>query len=235
MKVFVFLLVAAFVPATSFATVSQPCEIVKGKTFESVSEYPMGESPEGTVFGHRRATFSSDGGELSIREDDYTASGSYTCANPEGKIVLDKGESVGSWTGYYNAESDLLLLEGAWYRQSKLAADTSICGNFAGKFSSSDLKLEISVSAGPAVLLSYLAVGNSGSFYYIADGLPHDGDGRLVGKPYSATCTASKMVIKEVFNGVVFERDLAIAGTKLIQAGKIGENFKTPVEFTRVP
>jgi hypothetical protein len=95
------------------------CDVLKGKTFLSVNQYPMGENPDGIVFGNYRVSFARDGSEIRIREHDYTASGPYTCDNREGKFVLNKGESVGTWTGFYNAEANILLLEGIWYRESK--------------------------------------------------------------------------------------------------------------------
>lgn len=112
----VLLILIGSVSANADSTV---CDSLKGKTFVSDNNLPVGLGEDGVILDRWEVSFALDGSKISIHEHDYTASGSYSCDNREGKFVLDKGERVGKWTGFFNLRSNVLILEGHWYHESK--------------------------------------------------------------------------------------------------------------------
>lgn len=115
------------------------------------------------------------------------------------------------------------------------SAQAGSCDPFAGAYANSSMKLEIEVDSTSSLLTLRYNTGSSiGVFSFIADGVNHDGDGRLIGKPYNASCTGNLIFIKETFAGRILVRELRLSGSMLTQTGRINGHPAIPMHFERI-
>ena len=109
-----------FIWFASLANAQAPigtCEMLKGSTFISVSDHPIGEGLKGTVYGKLSIVFDQTKSQLVAREADYFVRGEYRCDDAEGFFVVDKG-TAGKWAGNFQPDSKVILFQGSWYRQT---------------------------------------------------------------------------------------------------------------------
>lgn len=88
------------------------CAVLSGATFVSVSEYEMGNSPNGPGLGHWQVSFSPAAFHYDL--SDFSLGGAYECTSQEGRVTAKDGDF--KFDGNFDPGTGLLVWDHKWFQ-----------------------------------------------------------------------------------------------------------------------